>query len=109
MAGKLAGWSAARRASEVFAARAERQGAYDSLEGGKSSAEALGHAAAYATVQRCRGEDIFFVVERCIEVYRRPANGRYWHIEKHDEQAVIEPERYPDFALRVADILPAAK
>lgn len=47
------------------------------------------------------------LVERCIEVYRRPANGRYWQIEKHDERAVISPERYPDLALRVADVLPA--
>lgn len=49
------------------------------------------------------------LVERCIEVHRRPANGRYWSVEKHSEGAVISPERFPDFELRVADVLPAAK
>jgi Uma2 family endonuclease len=49
------------------------------------------------------------LVERCIEVYRRPANGRYWLVERHGERAVISPERFPDFELRVADVLPAAK
>lgn len=49
------------------------------------------------------------LVERCIEVHRKPGNGRYWSVEKHGEGAVISPERFPDFALRVADVLPAAK
>jgi hypothetical protein len=60
MASKLAG-SAAGRVSEAFADRAERQGAYDLLEGGKVSAEALGKAAASATVQRSHGDDVVYV------------------------------------------------
>jgi Uma2 family endonuclease len=49
------------------------------------------------------------LVERCIEMHRRPANGRYWSVEKYGEGAVISPERFPDFELRIADVLPAAK
>lgn len=60
MARELAG-SAAGRVSEAFADRAERQGAYDLLEGGRVSAEALGHATACATVDRSCGEDVVFV------------------------------------------------
>jgi hypothetical protein len=60
MASALAG-SAAGRVSEAFADRAERQGAYDLLEGGRVSAEALGRAAAMATVQRSCGQDVVFV------------------------------------------------
>lgn len=60
MASRLAG-SAAGRVSEVFADRAERQGAYDLLEGGRVSAEALGHAAACATVQRSSGDSVVYV------------------------------------------------
>ena len=49
------------------------------------------------------------LVDRCIEVHRRPASGRYWQVTSHDERAVISPERFPDFEVRVADVLPAAK
>jgi hypothetical protein len=60
MASKLAG-SAAGRVSEAFADRADRQGAYDLLEGGRVSAEALGRAAARATVQRSQGDEVVYV------------------------------------------------
>jgi hypothetical protein len=60
MASRLAG-SAAGRISEAFDDRAERQGAYDLLESGRVSAEALARAAAQATVQRSDGEDFVYV------------------------------------------------
>lgn len=47
--------------------------------------------------------------QRLIEVHRKPANGRYWQVQSYDDSSVIRPERFPDFELRVADVLPAAK
>jgi Uma2 family endonuclease len=46
---------------------------------------------------------------RRIEVYRKPKSGRYWQVEQHDESSELRPERYPDFELRVANVLPSAK
>jgi hypothetical protein len=60
MASRLSG-SAAGQISKAFRDRAERQGAYDLLEGGRISAEALVRAAASATVQRSDGEDFVYV------------------------------------------------
>jgi hypothetical protein len=60
MAARLAG-SAAGRVSSAFGKLAERQGAYDLLEGGRVSGEALVKAAGAATVERGRGEEIVFV------------------------------------------------
>jgi hypothetical protein len=60
MATRLAG-AAAGRISEAFRDGAERQGAYDLLEGGRVSAEALMRAASKATVGRSDGEDFVYV------------------------------------------------
>lgn len=60
MASELVG-SAAGRISEAFANLAARQGAYDLLEGGRVSGEALGQASGFATVQRSHGEDVVYV------------------------------------------------
>lgn len=49
------------------------------------------------------------LVERRIEAHRKPASGRYWSVENYGEHAVISPEAFADFELRVADVLPAAK
>lgn len=49
------------------------------------------------------------LAERRIEVHRKPSNGRYWQAHLCGESDVIRPERFPDFELRVADVLPAAK
>jgi Uma2 family endonuclease len=46
---------------------------------------------------------------RCIEVHRKPASGRHWQVQQYGEAATLSPERYPDFELRVADVLPSAK
>ena len=46
---------------------------------------------------------------RRIEVCRKPKSGRYWQVQQYDENDVIRPERYPDFELRVVDVLPSAK
>jgi Uma2 family endonuclease len=45
--------------------------------------------------------------QRLIEVHRKPANGRYWQVQSYGASEVIVPERFPDFELRVADVLPA--
>ena len=47
------------------------------------------------------------VVDRCIEVHRKPGGGRYWQVQIHDEASSLRCERYPDFELRAADVLPA--
>jgi Uma2 family endonuclease len=47
--------------------------------------------------------------QRLIEVHRKPANGRYWQLQSYGESEVIVPERFPEFELRVADVLPAAR
>jgi hypothetical protein len=60
MAARVAG-SATGLVSSAFRKDAERQGAYDLLEDGRVSAEALVKAAAAATVQRGTGEGIVFV------------------------------------------------
>jgi len=60
MASRLAG-SASGHVSKAFEDRAERQGAYDLLEGGRVSAEALIEAAGAATVQRSHGEEVVYV------------------------------------------------
>ncbi len=60
MASRLAG-SAAGRVSEAFRDAAERQGAYDLLEGGRVGAEALLRAASKATIERGDGEDFVYV------------------------------------------------
>jgi Transposase DNA-binding/Transposase DDE domain len=60
MASRLPG-SAAGRVSEAFRDAAERQGAYDLLEGGRVSAEALLRAASKATIERGDGEDFVYV------------------------------------------------
>jgi hypothetical protein len=60
MAARLAG-SAAGRVSTAFSNLAERQGAYDLLESGWVSAEALVKAVASATVQRGAGDGMVFV------------------------------------------------
>ena len=49
------------RISDVFCNAAERQGAYDLLEGGRVSGEALGAAIGQASVDRCAGEAFVFV------------------------------------------------
>jgi hypothetical protein len=60
MASRLSG-SAAGQVSQAFRDPAERQGAYDLLEGGRVGVEALGRAASKATVQRSDGEDFVYV------------------------------------------------
>ena len=60
MAARLAG-SAQGVVSSAFRNDAERQGAYDLLEGDRVSAEALTNATAAATVQRGTGEGTVFV------------------------------------------------
>lgn len=60
MASRLAG-AAAGQVSKAFRDGAERQGAYDLLEGGRISAEALVRSAAKATVERSAGEDFVYV------------------------------------------------
>src|SRR3954469_4416001 len=60
MAARVAG-SATGLVSSAFRKAAERQGAYDLLEDGRVSAEALVKAAAAATVQRGTGEGTVFV------------------------------------------------
>jgi len=62
MAGRLAG-SARGCVSAAFLAPAERQGAYDLLEGGRVSAEALVAASAQATVARSEGEFVFVPID----------------------------------------------
>lgn len=47
------------------------------------------------------------LVDRRIEVHRKPDGGRYWQVQHHDETSVVRSERYPDLELRVADVLPA--
>lgn len=49
------------------------------------------------------------LVERCIEVYRKPGSGRYWYVQRLDETATVSAERHPVLELRVADVLPAAR
>ena len=49
------------RISDVFCNAAERQGAYDLLEGGRVSGEALGAAMGRVSVERGEGEDFVFV------------------------------------------------
>src|SRR5688572_4957384 len=49
------------------------------------------------------------LVERCIEVHRKPGGGRYWQVQRMDETAVVSAERHPQLELRVAEILPAAR
>jgi Uma2 family endonuclease len=49
------------------------------------------------------------LVDRCIEVYRKPGGGRYWQVQRLDETCTISAERHPQLELRVADILPAAR
>jgi Uma2 family endonuclease len=49
------------------------------------------------------------LVDRCVEVYRKPGGGRYWLVHRADEGAVIACERHPELELRVADVLPAAR
>lgn len=60
MASRLVG-SAAGRISEAFRDGAERQGAYDLLEGGRVTAEALMRATLKATVERSDGNDFVYV------------------------------------------------
>jgi hypothetical protein len=60
MATVLAG-SAAGRVSEAFEDRAARQGAYDLLESGRVSSEALVRSAAAATVERSYGDKFVYV------------------------------------------------
>lgn len=60
MASRLAG-SASGQVSKAFEDRAERQGAYDLLESGRVSADALIEAAGAATVQRSHGEEVVYV------------------------------------------------
>jgi hypothetical protein len=55
------GGSASGLVSSAFRNDAERQGAYDLLESGQVSAEALVKAAAAATVQRGAADDVVFV------------------------------------------------
>jgi hypothetical protein len=43
---------------------------------------------------------IVHLVERCIDGHRKPGSDRHWQVEKHGEEAVISPERFPDFELR---------
>ncbi len=47
------------------------------------------------------------LVDRCIEVHRKPGGGRYWQVQHHDESSTVRAKHYPDFELRAADILPA--
>ena len=60
MGARLAG-SAAGRVSDVFDKAAERQGAYDLLEGGRVPAEAILEACAAASVRRSEGESFAVV------------------------------------------------
>jgi len=46
---------------------------------------------------------------RRIEAHRKPGSDRYWQSQQFDDKSVICPERFPDFELRVADVLPSAK
>src|SRR5262245_44149068 len=64
---------AAGTVSGVFDDAAERQGAYDLLEGGRVSAEALVAACARACVERSEGQDTVFVAvdETSIQVVDR--------------------------------------
>jgi Uma2 family endonuclease len=49
------------------------------------------------------------LIDRCIEVYRKPGSGRYWHVQQFGADASVSPEAFPDFELRVADVLPPAE
>jgi Uma2 family endonuclease len=49
------------------------------------------------------------LVERCVEVHRKPGGGRYWQVQRVDETSVVSAERHPQLELRVAEILPAAR
>lgn len=62
MTGSLAG-RATGRVSVAFLDSAERQGAYDLLEGGRVPAEALTAASAWATVERSEGEFAFVPID----------------------------------------------
>lgn len=51
------------RISEVFADAAERQGAYDLLEGGRVSGESLNAAMAEACLRRCEGPHVYVAID----------------------------------------------
>lgn len=46
--------------------------------------------------------------ERCLELYRNPARGRYRERAVYDENAVISPLAAPRASIRVAELLPPA-
>lgn len=48
------------------------------------------------------------LVERCIEVYRKPGSGRYWQVQRHAEGS-LSSERHPELELRVDEVLPAPR
>lgn len=47
------------------------------------------------------------LVDRCIEVHRKPGGGRYWQVQRFDETALVSAERHPQLELLVGEILPA--
>ncbi len=49
------------------------------------------------------------LVDRCIEVHRKPGSRRYWQVERHDESATVACERYPELEVAVRDLLPALR
>jgi Uma2 family endonuclease len=46
------------------------------------------------------------LVNRRIDVHRKPSSGRYWQVQQLDEDATVQCERYPQLEFRVGDVLP---
>jgi Uma2 family endonuclease len=49
------------------------------------------------------------LVDRVVEVHRKPGGGRYWQVQRLDEPSLVACERHPELELRVAEILPSVR
>jgi Uma2 family endonuclease len=47
------------------------------------------------------------LVDRRVEVHRKPGGGRYWQVQYFEEGSRVSPLCFPDFELVVTDILPS--
>lgn len=45
------------------------------------------------------------VLERVVEVYRRPTSGGWASVTRHEHGETIAPEAFPEVAVRIADVL----